>query len=59
LHLLPDELVLRQLALDVVGVGEICGEADAVRHDDVFELLVRLRIADDAQEGREARARAE
>ena len=62
-QLLPDELadqlVVREFVLENVAVGEVGDPADAVGDDDAVELVVGFRVAHDAEEGREPRARAE
>jgi hypothetical protein len=59
LNLLAEELVLRQLVLNVVGVTELAHATNAVHDHHLLELLVRLRVADDAHERRETRTRAQ
>ena len=57
-HELTQVLVLRQLVLQVVRIGQVGDIAHAVRQHDLVEALVGVRVAHDAHERRQARAGA-
>ena len=58
-HEFADQLVVRQVVHEIVAIGEVFHPAHPVRDDDPVELVVSLRVADDAEERREPGAGAE